>query len=117
MTPPLTARGSLQTAWVRVAQQPKRHAPAPMKPLSRDTPLEVERVWLEGLRAKGAAWRLYRTLELSSACWRSAIAAYERAHPGASRTERDLWLVRERYGDDLARRVEARLRELADAAR
>ena len=76
-----------------------------MKPLSQDTPLEVERAWLDGMRAKGAPWSLYRTLELSSACWRGALAAFERAHPDATRAERDLWLLRERYGEDLARRV------------
>ncbi len=73
-----------------------------MKPLSPDTPLDVERVWLDGLRAKGPSWSFYRTLELSSACWRGAIAAFERAHPDATRFERDMWLFRERYGDALA---------------
>ena len=76
-----------------------------MKPLSQDTPLEVEQVWLEGLRAKGASWSLYRALELSSACWRGALAAFERTHPAATLRERDLRLLRDRYGEDLARRV------------
>lgn len=83
-----------------------------MEPLQDDTPLEVERIWLAALRAKGPAWRLQRTMELTDACWRWANAAYERAHPGATRRERDEWMLTERYGADLAAKVMAHCRRI-----
>lgn len=83
-----------------------------MKPLQSDTPIEVEAVWLAGLREKGPLWRLRRTMELTDACWRWAIAAYERAHPGTTPAERDEWLLTERYGPELAQRVMAHCRAI-----
>ncbi len=73
-----------------------------MKPLSPDTPLDVERVWLETQRKRGPAWRLRRAVEMTHLCWRAARGADERAHPNASLKERDLRLTTVRYGEDLA---------------
>jgi hypothetical protein len=83
-----------------------------VKPLQDDTPLAIERLWLEALRAKGPLWRLRRTFELTDACFRWGTAAYERTHPEATPAERDEWLLRERYGDDLAQRVMAHCRAI-----
>ncbi len=82
-----------------------------MKPLSADTPLEVEKVWLAMMRERGPQWRLRRAVELTSLCWRAAQDAVRRAHPQASPRERDLLLLRERYGEDLARGVIRRREE------
>ena len=76
-----------------------------MKPLSSDTPLDVERLWIAGLREKGPVWRLTSLVNLTSLCWRAAEAACRRARPRASSSERDFWLLQERYGSDLAQRV------------
>jgi hypothetical protein len=78
-----------------------------MKPLSPDTPLEIERLWIAGLRQKGPVWRLRRLVSLTNLCWHAASEAYQRAWPYASDRERDRWLLQERYGSDLVRRVEA----------
>lgn len=74
------------------------------RPLSRDTPLDVERRWLAMLREKGPAFRLEKTMELSSACRRLAMAAYCRVHPDASPREQRDWMLRTCYGDDVADR-------------
>ncbi len=76
-----------------------------MHPLSVDTPLEIERVWIAGLREKGPTWRLQQLASITSLCWRAAADAYQRTHPDASASERDYWLLQERYGHDLAQRV------------
>ena len=78
-----------------------------MKPLSSDTPLEIEHLWIAKLREKGPVWRLRRLASLTNLCWHAASEAYQRAWPRASDRERDRWLLQERYGSDLARRVEA----------
>ena len=82
-----------------------------MKPLSPDTPLDVERLWIDGLRAKGPLWRLRCLASMTSFCWQAAAEAYRRARPHASKSERDLWLLQERYGSDMARRVVERRRQ------
>jgi hypothetical protein len=77
-----------------------------MKPLSADTPLEVERIWLDEIRKRGPAFQLRRMIELSSFCRQSAREAVRRAHPEATEAERDEILLRELYGDEVdARRV------------
>jgi hypothetical protein len=76
-----------------------------MKPLSADTPLEVERIWIAGLRAQGPVERLRRLASMTSLCWRAAYDACRRAQPDASDRERDFWLLQERYGRDMAQRV------------
>jgi len=84
-----------------------------MKPLSADTPLEVEKIWLDGIRARGPAFQLERMIELSDFCRQAAREAVRRAHPEASQPELDEILVRELYGDlAVARAVVARRREL-----
>jgi hypothetical protein len=83
-----------------------------MKPLSPDTPLEVERIWLEGIRARGPLFQLQRMLELTDLCRQAAREAVRRAHPEADQPERDEILLRELYGDpEAARRVVALRRE------
>jgi hypothetical protein len=77
-----------------------------MKPLSADTPLEVERIWLDEIRKRGPVFQLQRMTELSSFCREAAREAVRRAHPDATEAERDEILLRELYGDEVdARRV------------
>ncbi len=76
-----------------------------MKPLSADTPLDVEQRWIAGIRERGPVWRLQRTASLTSLCWRAAQEAFRRARPEATPLERDRWLLAERYGDEAAREV------------
>ena len=81
-----------------------------MKPLSADTPLEIERVWLEEIRKRGPAFQLQRMIELSSFCREAARDAVRRAHPEASEAERDEILLRELYGDEVDARGVVELR-------
>ncbi len=84
-----------------------------MTPLAKDTPLEVEKIWLEGLRQRGPLLQLRRVGELTEFCRRAAREAVRRAHPGARAWELDEILLRETYRDaDMARKVVARRREL-----
>lgn len=84
-----------------------------MIPLAKDTPLEVERIWLEGLRQRGPLLQLRRMVELSELCRRGAREAVRRVHPEAQPWEVDEIWLRETYRDaDLAREVVARRREL-----
>ena len=76
-----------------------------MKPLSADTPLAVERVWIAGLRDKGPVWRLRQLASMTSLCWRAADEACRRVRPNASDRERDFSLLQERYGRDAAQQV------------
>jgi hypothetical protein len=76
-----------------------------MRPLSPDTPLHVERLWIAGLREKGPLWRLTSLVNLVCLCWRATDTACRRARPQASNSERDFCLLQERYGSDIARRV------------
>ncbi|HSF44035.1 MAG TPA: hypothetical protein VLT87_29880 [Thermoanaerobaculia bacterium] len=76
-----------------------------MKPLSPDTPLEVEEIWLEGIRARGPAWRLQRMAELSDICRHGLREAIRRANPEATEVDRDQIFVRELYGEEAARNV------------
>ncbi|MDX1999285.1 MAG: hypothetical protein SF066_16325 [Thermoanaerobaculia bacterium] len=85
----------------------------PRVPLSADTPLEVEDLWLAGLRAQGPAWSSSRMAELSDFCRQAAKEAIRRAHPSATPAERDEILMRELYGDpELAATVVERRRSL-----
>lgn len=63
------------------------------RPLSEDTPLEVERVWIEMLRDRGPARRLERAVTLTSICWRASgrpsggvVTRHPRPGSRASRT-------------------------------
>ncbi len=76
-----------------------------MRPLSADTPLEVEQIWLAAQRQRGPLWRLRRAVDLSSLCWRAAQEAVRRAHPAATPAERDRILLAQRYGEELASEV------------
>jgi len=76
-----------------------------MTPLSADTPLEIEQRWLTGLREKGPLWRLRQAVSTTSLCWRAAQEAVQRRWPLASAMERDVWLLQERYGAELATKV------------
>jgi hypothetical protein len=82
-----------------------------MEPLSEDTPLPVERLWLAGLRARGPLWRLQKLVHLTGFCWQAAQAAFQRARPGASLTEREAWLFQERYSSAIPHRVLALCRQ------
>jgi hypothetical protein len=84
-----------------------------MKPLSADTPLDVERIWLNGIREKGPCFQLQRMLELTDFCRQAAREAVRRACPEASQAEQDEILLRELYGDEeAAAKVVALRREL-----
>ena len=72
-----------------------------MKPLSSDTPLEVERVWLDEIRKRGPAFQALRMIELTNFCRQAAREAVRRAHPEASAAERDEILLRELYGEEV----------------
>lgn len=76
-----------------------------MKPLAQDTPLAVERLWIAGLRERGALWRLRRMVGMTSFCWQAAADAYRRARPDATPMARGAWLLQERYGSDIARKI------------
>lgn len=78
-----------------------------MKPLALDTPLHVEQRWITGLRAKGALWRLQRTVGMTHFCWHAAYDAFQRARPQATSLEREAWLLQERYGPAMAQRIMA----------
>ncbi len=82
-----------------------------MIPLSADTPLEVEQRWLQGLREKGAVWRLAQAISLSSHCWRAAQVAFQRARPQADIIDKDTWLLQERYGPTITSQVVERRRQ------
>jgi hypothetical protein len=81
-----------------------------MKPLSLDTPLSIEQRWSAGLRDRGALWRLRRLVSLTNLCWQAAGGAFQRARPEATPREREAYLLRERYGPDIAHRVMERHR-------
>ncbi len=81
-----------------------------MKPLSADTPLEVERIWLDEIRKRGPAFQLQRMIELTSFSRQAAREAVRRAHPDASEAERDEILLRELYGDEVEARKVVELR-------
>jgi hypothetical protein len=77
-----------------------------MKPLSRDTPVEVERVWTEEIRRRGPAFQARRLVELTDFARQAAREAVRRANPEASPAERDEILLRETYGDaEMAKKV------------
>ena len=59
-----------------------------MKPLALDTPLHVEQLWIAGLRARGALWRLQRLVSMTHFCWHAAYDAFQRARPEATAMER-----------------------------
>jgi hypothetical protein len=81
-----------------------------MEPLSADTPLDVERVWLDGIRARGPLFQLQRMLELTDLCRQAAREAVRRAYPEAGQPELDEILLRELYGDAEAAREVVALR-------
>jgi len=78
-----------------------------MKPLSRDTPLEVEEVWLEALRRRGGLFQLRRLAELVQLGREAARVAVRRAHPEAGPMEIDEVFLREIYGSETARSLVA----------
>ncbi|HET9211263.1 MAG TPA: hypothetical protein VFR03_12730 [Thermoanaerobaculia bacterium] len=81
-----------------------------MKPLSADTPLEVERIWLEEIRKRGPSFQIQRLIELSDLCRQAAREAIRRAYPEASPAEADEILLRELYGDEVDARKAIELR-------
>lgn len=78
-----------------------------VKPLSRDTPLEVEEVWLDALRRRGGLFQLRRLTELVHLGREAARVAVRRAHPDADPMELDQALLREIYGEEEARDIVA----------
>ncbi len=83
-----------------------------MKPLSSDTPIEVERVWVAMQRERGPVWRLRRVADMIRFARQAACEAIRRAHPEASQREQDLLLLTELYGADAARGVVRRREEM-----
>jgi hypothetical protein len=78
-----------------------------VKPLSRDTPLEIEEVWVDELRRRGGLFQLKRLVELVDLSREAARLAILRAHPDADRCELDEVFLRELYGEEAARSVVA----------
>jgi hypothetical protein len=76
-----------------------------VKPLSSDTPLEVEEVWLDELRRRGGLFQLRRLAELVDLGREAARVAVRRAHPDADRIELDEIFLRQLYGEEIARNV------------
>jgi hypothetical protein len=79
--------------------------PCRKRPLSPDTPLDVERIWLARIRELGPLVQLRRMAELTHIAWEGARQALRRLHPDADEAELDEWLLRERYGEETAREV------------
>ena len=77
------------------------------KPLYADTPLKVERVWLDMIRAKDAAWRMERVAYLAHFAREATVFSLRRANPGATAAELDLRLLSELYGPASASAVVA----------
>ena len=67
-----------------------------------DTTPEAERIQIDLLRAAPVARRLQIALSLSATVISAAQRALERAHPRASRRDRDLRFVALHYGASLA---------------
>jgi hypothetical protein len=67
-----------------------------------DTSPEGERRRLEILRELGPAFGLEMTLALSWDTLRKELAGFDREHPNATPRERRDWLLRSRYGDEVA---------------
>jgi hypothetical protein len=78
-----------------------------VKPLSRDTPLEIEEAWLDELRRRGGLFQLRRLAELVDLGREAARVAIQRARPDADRIELDEAILRELYGEEAARHVVA----------
>lgn len=74
-----------------------------MKPLSRDTPLEVEEVWLEAVRRRGGLFQLRTLAELVQLGREAARVAVRRAHPEAGPLALDEARLCEVYGEETAR--------------
>lgn len=72
----------------------------------------MEQVWLEMQRERGPAWRLARAIDMTVFCRRAAWEAVRRAEPDAGPQERDLRLLTELYGAELAEGFVARRAEL-----
>lgn len=81
--------------------------PIPLRPA--DTTPEAERVQVELLRAAPVARRLHLALRLTATVIGAARRAFERAHPHATRRERDLRFVELHYGADVAAGLRADL--------
>jgi hypothetical protein len=76
-----------------------------VKPLSSDTPLEMEEVWLDELRRRGGLFQLRRLAELVDLDREAARVAIRRARPDADRIELDEIFLRQLYGEEIARNV------------
>jgi hypothetical protein len=76
-----------------------------VKRLSRDTPLEIEEIWLDELRRRGGLFQLRRLAELVDLGREAARVAVRRAHPDADRIELDEIFLRQLYGEEIARNV------------
>ena len=76
-----------------------------MKPLMEDTPLELERRWLELLRKRTPAERFRRVGELNQMLQTLAEAETRRRHPEASEREIQLRVASRRIPAELMRKA------------
>lgn len=83
-----------------------------MRRLFEDTPLEVERVLLEGLRKRPPDERLRSMVSLTSVAWNAARDAVGRAWPEESQETQDRIFLEQHYGCDLAAAVVEKRRKL-----
>jgi len=100
-----------QRSSARALNAPQGPAEFGAKPLSPDTPLEVERIWLALQREQGSLWRLRRAVTMTSFCLRAAREAVRRAYPDAGREELDRLLFAQRYGTEVANELVRRRAE------
>lgn len=75
-----------------------------------DTHPDIERKWIEMLRAAGPDRRLEMACEQTDQCVSLAKAAITRSYPDLSPLERDLLFIDIHYGHDLAQRVRSYLK-------
>ncbi len=83
-----------------------------MGTLFDDTPAEVEKVLLEGLRRRSPSERLSSMVQLTTVTWKAARAAVRRALPGSDHETRDRVFLKQHYGLELALATVRRRREL-----
>ncbi len=100
-----------QRSPARTLVAPQGPAEFGAKPLSSDTPLEVERIWLALQCEHGPLWRLRRAVTMTSFCLRAAREAVRRAYPDAGPQERDRLLFAKRYGTEVANELVRRRAE------
>lgn len=74
-----------------------------------DTNAAADRAQIDAIRKMSAGQRAASMRELTAITHQRAMSALRRARPDLSDVELRLWFIQLNYGDDLARKVRARL--------